>query len=176
MRIFNLFKKETDSDQLEISDAFELSKLFWPTFSVVEDAVFLEWEKVSDLEKAYGGGMNRTQLESFSNHTHILDRFDHKASLGKEPWWNNRHPDFKLACNLGKKVARLWTVKLSLDFPNEEFLVYYTEEDNPIVRFHKVREGEDLWLDPKQYEKEILEEKIMIWNSKKMSHNQSRLA
>jgi hypothetical protein len=36
--------------------------------------------------------------------------------------------------------------KLKTDFPNERFRVYYTRYDNPIVRFHKVRPDEDVWL------------------------------
>jgi hypothetical protein len=56
------------------------------------------------------------------------------------------HPDFILACELGRTAARLWALKLIQDFPSERFRVYYTEYDNPIVRFHKVRTSEPVWI------------------------------
>ena len=45
------------------------------------------------------------------------------------------------ACELGKQIARMWAVKLKADFPLDRFRVYYTQNDNPIVRFHKVRDN-----------------------------------
>ena len=35
-------------------------------------------------------------------------------------------------------------MKLKTDFPTERF--HYTQYDNPIVRFHKVRPDEHVWL------------------------------
>ena len=63
-----------------------------------------------------------------------------------EEIYDESHPDFIAACELGKTVARMWALKLKADFPNEHFRVYYTQYDNPIVRFHKVRPHEHVWL------------------------------
>jgi hypothetical protein len=60
--------------------------------------------------------------------------------------YNVDHPDFASACELGKRIAWLWALKLRMDFPSDRFRVYYTQYDNPIVRFHKVRDGESHWL------------------------------
>jgi hypothetical protein len=40
----------------------------------------------------------------------------------------------------------MWAAKLQHDFPRERFRVYYTQYDNPIVRFHRVRTNEPVWL------------------------------
>ena len=47
-------------------------------------------------------------------------------------------------------MARMWATKLKADFPNEQFCVYYTQYDNPIVRFHKVRSNEHVWLSDRE--------------------------
>ena len=43
-------------------------------------------------------------------------------------------------------MAQVWATKLKADFPSERFRVYYTQYDNPIVRFHKVRPDEHMWM------------------------------
>jgi hypothetical protein len=47
-------------------------------------------------------------------------------------------------------MAGMWAMKLKADFPRDRFRVYYTQYDNPIVRFHKVRENEPQWLSDQQ--------------------------
>jgi hypothetical protein len=106
----------------------------------------------------------QTDWEQFVNHTHILDVFAHKSEVtskhqiskhieGNEKTWDEweityleSHPDFIAACELGRTAAMLWALKLNQDFPSERFRVYYTEYDNPIVRFHKVRLSEPVWI------------------------------
>jgi hypothetical protein len=105
-----------------------------------------------------------TDWEAFVNHTHILDEFAHKSDVTEQHQiarcvdgdkdsfddWEIRyletHPDFIAACELGKAAAKLWALKLCHDFPKDRFRVYYTEYDNPIIRFHKVRIDEPEWL------------------------------
>jgi hypothetical protein len=67
-----------------------------------------------------------------------------------EETYDVNHPDFADACELGKQMARMWAMKLKADFPRDRFRVYYTQYDNPIVRFHKVRENEPQWLSDQQ--------------------------
>ena len=91
-----------------------------------------------------------TGWEAFVNHTHILDEFVHADEVSTfvsgEVVYDENHPDFTSACELGQKITRLWALKLYLDFPSARFRVYYTQYDNPIVRFHKVRDDEPQWL------------------------------
>jgi len=74
----------------------------------------------------------------------IVDRLEDLDVI--EETYDDTHPDFIAACELGRMAAKLWALKLKQDFPLDRFRVYYTEYDNPIVRFHKVRAGEAVWL------------------------------
>ncbi len=81
----------------------------------------------------------------------MIDLFTHNAGLpsvseedGLLPDYN--HPDFVALCEVAKRMAYIWFLKLQEDFPQYQFRVYYTERDNPIVRFHRVREDEPYWL------------------------------
>jgi hypothetical protein len=98
-----------------------------------------------------------TGWESFINHTHIFDEFKNKATtrqvvhegdlLNVEEWsYDETDPDFIAACELGRAAAKLWALKLKQDFPSDRFRVYYTEFDDPTVRFHKVRADEFCWI------------------------------
>ena len=103
----------------------------------------------------------KTETECFINHTHVLDEFRNKATSESretisedlavvEETYDVNHPDFVGACELGKQMARMWAMKLKADFPRDRFRVYYTQYDNPIVRFHKVRANERVWLSDSQ--------------------------
>jgi hypothetical protein len=98
-----------------------------------------------------------TGWEAFVNHTHIFDEFENDATKTlvlhdsehldvEESQYDETHPEFIAACEFGRTLAKLWALKLKQDFPSEQFRVYYTEYDNPIVRFHKVRVGETFWI------------------------------
>lgn len=128
-----------------VSDALHTAKTLWPDFVVEHGCVFLGWHAGSnpppDKDTATG-------WESFVNHTHILDEFENAAEkiVGEDVVYSEDHPDFVAACEIGQRIAWIWALKLKLDFPYERFRVYYTQYDNPIVRFHKVRDGEEHWL------------------------------
>ena len=103
----------------------------------------------------------RTETECFVNHTHVFDEFRNSATFSRreniseeldlvEETYDFSHPDFVLACEIGRKMARMWTMKLKSDFPQKRFRVYYTQYDNPIVRFHMVRPEEPLWFSDEQ--------------------------
>ena len=112
--------------------------------------------------------MDLTGLEASENHTHIVDivaapgALRSRASGGKEDFYNRQHPDFLTACEFGKKLAEMWFAKLRQDFPKYRFRVYYTEEDNPIVRFHRVREGEPFWLDEAANAEDVAIGKVIV--------------
>ncbi|HEY2389993.1 MAG TPA: hypothetical protein VGK22_02365 [Candidatus Angelobacter sp.] len=135
--------------------ASDLAQLLWPDFVEEDGCIFLAFQphhsdSSNNSKESYGG---KTYRESFVNHTHILDEFRNQATFAKrievsknldevEETYNETHPDFIAACALGLKIAKMWAAKLKLDFPHDRFRVYYTQYDNPIVRFHKVRVDE----------------------------------
>lgn len=149
-----------NNEQESISVANSIAKVLWPEFVVVDDHVFFRWaapEKV-DLARWH----DRTEVEATLNHTHVLDLFAHRASLDAEPWWNQSHPDFKAACEFGLAWAEAISAKLAKDFPERRFRVYYTEQDNPVVRFHQEHAGEEPWLSPEGNQEELASGALVI--------------
>ncbi len=144
-----------DEQAITVGAALAVSRLLWPDFIEEHGCVFLGIHSGSNPPPA---GDTATGWESFINHTHIFDEFANDASTvvseevvsdslsAVEVAYDEHHPDFLSACELGQQIAKLWAMKLKLDFPFARFRVYYTQYDNPIVRFHKVRNDEPEWL------------------------------
>ena len=78
----------------------------------------------------------------------MFDLFAHRAYYLRGPPFDRGHPDFAAACKLGEILCEAWAAKLRRDFPDEDYAVICTRDDNPIVRFHKIREDRALWVDP----------------------------
>ena len=139
---------------VSVAIAAGLLQVFWPEFIRENGCVFAAFHGGS------GSAQNeesKTERECFINHTHVMDEFSNGATFQHmeriseeldeiEEIYDETHPDFITACELGRKMAHMWAMKLKTDFPNERFRVYYTQYDNPIVRFHKVRPDEHVWL------------------------------
>ncbi|MCR8956686.1 hypothetical protein M0765_002725 [Variovorax sp. S2] len=131
----------------------------WPVFKMVDGLIFFSWcAPPSCLTQS----PDRTYVEHNANHTHVLDCFSHSAHLPDEPWWEDEHPDFRAACVFGKRWAEAVAAKLAHDFPTRGFFVYYTEYDNPIVRFHQEHQGERPYMTPEEWVEEIAAETIVI--------------
>jgi hypothetical protein len=157
------------SPRIKIKTAVELMHVFWPDFVERDGSIFLPWEKVVQISD-FEHGLDFTGMEAFQNHTHIIDLFGHEA--GREPagesddcFFDYNHPDFMLLCEAGKKLAQMWFQKLRVDFPHYRFRVYYTQEDNPIVRFHRVRAEEPYWLDEEMYGEDVKLGKIIVYDT-----------
>jgi hypothetical protein len=135
----------SDEQSVKVGAALAVSRLLWPEFTEEHGCVFLSWHSGSNPPPAND---TATGWESFVNHTHVFDEFANDASafVSEEVVYDEHHPDFLSACELGQRIAKLWALKLKLDFPNARFRVYFTQYDNPIIRFHKVRDGEEHWL------------------------------
>ena len=149
-----------NNQQESIKAASSIANIFWPEFVVVDDYVFFSWAAPEsiDLNKWH----DRTEVESTLNHTHVLDLFNHNASIDEKPWWDQSHPDFKAGCRLGLAWAEAVAAKLARDFPERDFFVYYTEQNNPIVRFHQEHPGETPWISPESCSEEIAAGTVVI--------------
>jgi len=134
---------------ISIGTGVELLDIFWPEFFEIDGCVLVS--TTNDPAYTLNAGYNRTETEAFLNHFHIADDFNHKAERESandaNEYFDDAHPDFQLLCKMGKAVAQMWFRKLSLDFPAYDFRVYYTQYDNPIVRFHRVRPDERNWIE-----------------------------
>jgi hypothetical protein len=152
--------RQMNSERPSIQAAVEIVDILWPEFALVDDHVFFAWAAPDSVN--LGQWHDRTQVESTLNHTHVLDLFSHDANLSEEPWWNQSHSDFLAACKFGVAWAQAIATKLAQEFPERCFLVYYTEQDNPIVRFHQGHPGEIPWLSAGDYPEEIAASSIII--------------
>jgi hypothetical protein len=140
-----------NSDDISVMAGLTVARLLWPDFVKENGCVFLARHSGSNPPPASD---TATGWESFMNHTHIFDEFANDASrfVSEEVAYDEAHPDFGSACELGQKIAKLWALKLKLDFPSDRFRVYYTQDDNPIVRFHKVRDSEPQWISDEAFQ------------------------
>jgi hypothetical protein len=146
--------------RLSVLSALQVSKFLWSDFVFEHGCYFLARASGSNPPPSEHGA---DLWESFINHTHVFDEFrnDTKAVTRTvtesqtfengnaldviEVTFNKNHPDFLIARELGQTAARLWALKLSQDFPDQRFRVYYDEGDGPVVRFHNVRQPEWVW-------------------------------
>jgi hypothetical protein len=146
---------EHDTRDTSIKSAEKALHFLWPEFALENGMVVLA--KHAGSNSCPSGTL--TDWETFINHTHVFDEFGGASQAVRqtvvshtehfdeiEVIYDELHPDFITACELGRMAAKLWSLKLNLDFPDERFRVYYTQYDNPIVRFHMVRSNEPLWL------------------------------
>ncbi len=151
-----------DNEKVFIQSALSVANVLWPEFVMVDDHIFFSWAAPESVNLEQW--QDRTDVESSLNHTHVLDLFGHGAWLDEDPWWNQNHPDFLAACRFGLAWARAVAAKLAKDFPERQFFVYYTEQDNPIVRFHQEHTGEVPWLSVEDRQEEITAGSIVIYH------------
>lgn len=63
-----------------------------------------------------------SDLEAFISHVHVMDEFRHEARMheiasDEESCFDETHPDFVAACDIGRAMAAMWAAKLRQDFP-----------------------------------------------------------
>jgi len=153
---------------MHVMEATRFSQLFWPEFVENEGCLFL----ARDLplpRLSLATFQDATAVESLHNHVHILDEFEHGAALdGTDPsrgYYDAAHPDFMAACEAGKQIAAMWHAKLMLEYPDRRTRVYFTADDDPIVRFHCVRPNEPAWLDESGWQEQIRLERVLVLDS-----------
>lgn len=137
---------------LTLAQGAAVADLLWPDFVEESAAVFLRSGRLA-AAAPLSSFTDLVDAECFVNHVHILDEFEHKADLDAEPFWNSGHDDFKRALALAAIVAEVWAARLARDFPDQNFAVFATRDDNPIVRFHKIRPDLALYQDPGKIER-----------------------
>ena len=135
---------------LRISTARRVADTFWPEF-VERDGVIL-LPQVHPPEPPPGRHHRTvTEYERFHGHTHFQDLFRWDVPMRHDPEWDLDVPDsdspqHAAAWQLTQRIARMWLAKLMLDFPAYRFRVYASRLVDPIIHFHRVREGEPMWI------------------------------
>jgi len=65
----------------------------------------------------------------------------------------------------------MWRQKLESDFPEYVFRVYYTERDDPTVRFHRIHEKEANWLNETDWLADISQGKVIVYDTGVAPHD-----
>jgi hypothetical protein len=151
---------------IPVQVAERVARLFRPSFEECHGCVFLAGQSADPAAV----GMDLTSTEAFANHVHVLDLFAHAAGVDGNRrddgrWYDQSSADFVAACALGKALAWAWFCKLRTDFPRYRFRVYYTEQDNPIVRFHRVHDGEAVWLSEADWSLAIAKGEVLVFDT-----------
>ncbi|HEX9938058.1 MAG TPA: hypothetical protein VGB15_13080, partial [Longimicrobium sp.] len=81
----------------------------------------------------------------------VQDLFTWRVPMVRDAEWDTEVPDaasaeFAAAWELARKVGAMWLAKLAADFPEYRFRVYVTKLSDPVIHFHRVRDGERPWL------------------------------
>jgi hypothetical protein len=142
-------RKPTDRGPVERGDltsALEVAELLWPVFIRERGATFVAfWRPIAQQPfHSYPGDLVGAEL--FVNHVQVLRLgFRNSATLMRPPYWRRTHPDFARACRLAELVGEAWAAKLGREFPDKDFAILVTRDDDPSVNFYEVRTAEDVF-------------------------------
>jgi hypothetical protein len=133
---------------LLLSTAAKVAGLLWPEFREIDGAIVLASVTARPVS-AWNGTV--TEYERFYGHTHVQDLFTWRVPMVRDAEWDTEVPDaaspeFAAAWELARKVGAMWLAKLAADFPAYRFRVYLTKLSDPVIHFHRVRDGERPWL------------------------------
>ena len=136
----------------KIAAAAATSSVVWPEFVEQNGNLFLAGHTPRHRSKAGArpvDGLDNTGREAFHNHLHVLEVFGGSRDVwdGRRNRFRRSHADFRAADRVGRTLAAAWFAKLRRDFPDQPFRVYYSSQDDPTVRFHRVYSDEPVWLD-----------------------------
>lgn len=76
--------------------------------------------------------------------------YDQLDKIGKEAFVNHIHLDEELRESIAKEIIDGWSSEMKIKWPGKVFRIYKhvdEDEDEVIIRFHLVREGEPNWCD-----------------------------
>ena len=117
----------------------QLKELLFPAFKKVKDCVIIAEESVDRLEatfdKAIKMNMDKTGYEANNSETRINSYFENDISM-------------ELGTKLALMVLEVWVLQLKkLESKSKFCLIMCSDENCVEIRFHKIHEGEKIWLD-----------------------------
>lgn len=130
----------SNKEELKI-DIQKLKKLIIPPFKEVRDCIIISEKSKEILENAYEKSielnMDRTGYEAGSSETRIDTYFDNDISI-------------ETGTEIALIVLEMWAFRLKELQPGTKFcLIVFSDENHVEIRFHKIHEGENMWLDEK---------------------------
>lgn len=128
----------SDKDELQMN-LYQLKELLFPPFKQVKDCVILSKKSTDILELAYDKSIelntDRTGYEAGSSETRINTYF--KGGISMET-----------GTKIALLVLEIWALRLKELQPDSKFcLILFSDESCVEIRFHKIHEGESMWLD-----------------------------
>ena len=164
-----------DTKRLPIEFAPSVASVLWPRFVQEAGCIFVSLDEAflstdeSDKPGVPWRDLDRTGIESVENKVDVLDLFKHARNVWdqRRKRYRRRHPHFRTAQTLAVVMAQTWFAKLRDEFPSDAFRVYYTGTGNVTVRFHRIYEGEPVWLDEKNFEHELARGRILVLDTRK---------
>lgn len=148
----NLINKSVEFKTSNIT--FSIEKLLMvlnPIIKNVDDCIIIDNYNEIDIKKInferllkmYG---DRSGYEASNNEIRLND------------FINGNLIDFRSVLALGINILDIWEIKLKRKYPNGRFCLIITYGDNSIIlRFHQVRDDENMWLieDLEQYNEAV---------------------
>ena len=139
----------------------------WPEFIERDGAVLLAHVTAPHPPATFS---TLTEYERFYGHTHVDDLarwdppriYDVELDLERP---DPASPEHARAWTFMQRVAELWLAKLRQDFPRYRFRVYATKLDDPILHFHRVREGEPVWISDEEAAEQVARGELRILDS-----------
>ena len=135
-----LLKHFDDEQYLDIPaiKVSALRNLMFPEFRQVKDCIIIEKESALELEKEFDKALemyfDKTEYEACNTETRIDCFFESNISMEQ---------GFELAL----LTLKAWTFQLKLMQPDSKFcMIVSCDEDHTEIRFHKIHEGEKMWL------------------------------
>jgi hypothetical protein len=158
---------------LRISTARRVADVFWPDFIERDGAILLPFGPAP--EPPPGDHATLTRYERFHGHTHIQDLFRWDVPTWYDPEWDSDRPDadspeHAAAWGLARRMAHMWFARLAELFPSYRFRVYASRLDDPVVHFHRVRDGEPVWVTDEEARDQIARGDALVLDSALRGH------
>lgn len=128
----------SNKEKLQL-DLQSLKKLMFPPFKEVKDCIIISEKSKEMLEFYYNKSielnMDRTGYEASCSETRINTYFDNDISI-------------EAGIRIAHMVLEIWALRLKELQPDSKFcLIIFSDESCVEIRFHKMHEGESMWLD-----------------------------
>lgn len=153
---------------LHIRTAQRVTNILWPDFVERDGVILLATERPSSPPP--GPHATLTRYERFHGHAHIRDLFRWDVPYRYDPEMDQDRPDVEspqhaAAWELAQRIGRMWLAKLRADFPDYRFRVYVSRLEDPVVHFHRVRDGEAVWISDEEAEPQVARGDLVVLDS-----------
>jgi hypothetical protein len=151
-----------------LTTARRVAAYLWPKFVERDGAILPAFVRAPEPPDTFA---TLTEFERFHGHTHINDLFEWRVRYRHDAELDLDRPDpttrgFAEAWDFAQKMGRMWMAKLRVSFPRYRFRVYVSKLDDPIIHYHRVRRGEQVWISDREAAAQIECGEMIIYDSR----------